>query len=138
MRVNKYQRALNKKGFKYFKLYSDSTLKCLSKDYLISYIHMLHHNWGECDESYNSIMTETIKLRKELDNTGLKFNELEDVDSKEDHMTICQTLEAISEITQSEDVDIMLNYVEERVKAMERRLSQYREAIEGLGFKRLG
>ena len=52
-------------------------------------------------------------------------------------MTICETLEAIGEITQSQEVDSMLNYVEERVLAMERRLNEYRKAIEGLGFKRL-
>lgn len=57
--------------------------------------------------------------------------------AKHQDMTICETLEAISEITQSEEVNLMLNYVEERVLAMERRLNEYRKAIEGLGFKRL-
>lgn len=42
--------------FKHFKLHSDSTLKKLTKDELISYIHMVYHNWGATDEAYNNIM----------------------------------------------------------------------------------
>ena len=53
-------------------------------------------------------------------------------------MTICQTLEAISELTQNDEVEKMLNYIEERVGAMEDRLLAYCNAIESLGFKRIG
>lgn len=52
-------------------------------------------------------------------------------------MTICEGLEAISEIVQSDEVEAILNYIEERVLAMNHRLNEYRKAIEGLGFKRL-
>lgn len=31
--------------FKYFKLYSDDTLKNMNKEELVSYIHMLYRNW---------------------------------------------------------------------------------------------
>ncbi len=53
-------------------------------------------------------------------------------------MTICETLEAISELTQNDEVEKMLNYIEERVGAMEDRLLAYCNAIESLGFKRIG
>lgn len=41
---------MNSQEFKNFKLHTDSTLKSLKKDELISYIHMLHHNWSVADE----------------------------------------------------------------------------------------
>lgn len=47
---------MNTDSFKHFKLHSDSTLKILTKDELISYIHMLHHNWGVCDEQLYNVM----------------------------------------------------------------------------------
>lgn len=69
---------MNTADFKYFKLHSDSTLKRLTKDELISYIHMLHHNWGACDWSYYNVMIQVKKLQKELDNPPLKLDELRD------------------------------------------------------------
>ena len=41
---------MNSAEFKHFKLHADSTLKGMTKDELISYIHMLHHNWEVCDD----------------------------------------------------------------------------------------
>lgn len=59
--------AMNTDEFKHFKLHSDSTLKSLKKDELISYIHMLYHNWGACDESYYNVMAYANMLDKALD-----------------------------------------------------------------------
>lgn len=67
---------MNTADYKCFKLHSDSTLKHLTKDELISYIHMLHHNWGACDESYYNVMNLAKELQKELDNPPLKFEDL--------------------------------------------------------------
>lgn len=47
---------VNTDEFKHFKLHSDSTLKSLKKDDLISYIHMVYRNWQSTDESYNNVM----------------------------------------------------------------------------------
>ena len=44
----------NTDEFQHFKLHSDSTLKPLKKDELISYIHMVY-NWGVCDENLKNI-----------------------------------------------------------------------------------
>jgi hypothetical protein len=55
---------MNTDGFKHFKLHSDSTLKSLKKDELISYIHMLYHNWGACDESYYNVMVYAETLQQ--------------------------------------------------------------------------
>jgi len=35
---------MNTADFKHFKLHNDSTLKSMTKDELIGYIHMLYHN----------------------------------------------------------------------------------------------
>lgn len=39
----------NSLEFKHFKLYADSTLKNMTKDELISYIHTIYHNWKCAD-----------------------------------------------------------------------------------------
>lgn len=39
----------NSLEFKHFKLYADSTLKNMTKDELISYIHVIYHNWKCAD-----------------------------------------------------------------------------------------
>lgn len=39
----------NSLEFKHFKLYADSTLKNMTKDELISYIHAIYHNWKCAD-----------------------------------------------------------------------------------------
>lgn len=46
---------MNTEGFKHFKLYTDSTLKSMTKDELIEYIHMLYHNWSATDERFNNV-----------------------------------------------------------------------------------
>lgn len=45
----------NTDEFIHFKLHSDSTLKSRRKDELLSYIHMLYHNWDVCDENLKNI-----------------------------------------------------------------------------------
>lgn len=45
----------NTDEFQHFKLHSDSTLKSLKKDELISYIKMVYHNWDVCDENLKNI-----------------------------------------------------------------------------------
>ena len=55
---------MNTDDFKHFKLHSDSTLKSLKKDELISYIHMLYHNWGACDESFCNVMEYAETLQR--------------------------------------------------------------------------
>lgn len=52
--------------FKNFKLHADSTLKSMSKDELISYIHMLHHNWNVSDEQLFNVIEINNKLQDEL------------------------------------------------------------------------
>lgn len=58
---------MNTEEFKHFKLHSYSTLKSMTKAELISYIHMIHYNWGACDESYNKVMQYAKLLDKALD-----------------------------------------------------------------------
>lgn len=53
--------------FKNFRLHADSTLKCMSKDELINYIYMLHHNWGVSDEQLFNVFKINNKLQDELD-----------------------------------------------------------------------
>ncbi len=56
---------MNTDEFKHFKLHSDSALKSLTKDELISYIHMLYHNWGVSDESYYNVMEYAKQLQQQ-------------------------------------------------------------------------
>lgn len=56
---------MNTAEFKHFKLHSDSTLKALKKDELISYIHMLYHNWCISDESYYNVMEYAKQLQQQ-------------------------------------------------------------------------
>lgn len=74
-----------------------------------------------------------------LDDMGV-FRKLidEHFEHKCKYMTICETLEAISELTQNDEVENMLNYIEERVGAIEDRLLECCNAIERLGFERVG
>lgn len=58
---------MNTAEFKHFKLHSDSTLNAMTKVELISYIHMLYHNWAACDESYYNVMQHAKLLDKALD-----------------------------------------------------------------------
>lgn len=58
---------LNILGFKNFKLHADSTLKRLTKDELVSYIHMLHHNWSVADERLCNAIICNNKINNALD-----------------------------------------------------------------------
>lgn len=57
---------MNTDGFKHFKLYSYSTLKSLTNEELISYIHMLYHNWGTSDESLYNVMEYAETLQQQI------------------------------------------------------------------------
>lgn len=57
---------MNSLDFKAFRLYNDSTLKSMNKDELISYIHMLHHNWGACDERLRNVIDYQEQKREVL------------------------------------------------------------------------
>lgn len=52
----------NSLEFKNFNLHSDNTLMQLKKKELISYIHMLYHNWSACDERCVNIQKYAEKL----------------------------------------------------------------------------
>lgn len=52
----------NSIDFRNFKLHADSTLKGMSKDELISYIHMLYDNWECTDTFYEN----ALKCNEEL------------------------------------------------------------------------
>lgn len=58
---------MNSAEFKHFKLHADSTLKSMTKDELVSYIHMLYHNWGVFDERLCNGIDYSRKLDKALD-----------------------------------------------------------------------
>ena len=53
--------------FNSFKLHADGTLKNMLKDELISYIHMLHHNWDVSDEQLFNVIEKIKTLQNELD-----------------------------------------------------------------------
>lgn len=58
---------MNSLEFKNFKLHADSTLKSMKKDELISYIHMLHHNWSVTDEQLCNAIDCNYKINDALD-----------------------------------------------------------------------
>lgn len=58
---------MNSQEFKHFKLHADSTLKSMTKDELISYIHMLHNNWKACDEQMCNVMDYNLELQSKVD-----------------------------------------------------------------------
>lgn len=58
---------MNSAEFKNFNIHADSTLKNMTKDELISYIHMLHHNWGATDEQSCNVTKENEKLNEKID-----------------------------------------------------------------------
>lgn len=57
----------NSLGFEHFNLHADSTLKNMTKDELISYIHMLHHNWSCTDTRCCNTIEMNYELEKALD-----------------------------------------------------------------------
>ena len=64
---DRFESKENTLEFKNFRLHADSTLKCMSKDELISYIHMLHYNWSVSDEQLFNVIKINNKLQDELD-----------------------------------------------------------------------
>lgn len=63
----------NSMEFKNFKLYADSTLKNMTKDDLISYIHTIYHNWQCADKSKQRLHNIIDDL---TENNPLNFEEL--------------------------------------------------------------
>ena len=53
--------------FKNFKLHANSTLKNMPKDELISYIHILHHNWDVSDKQLFNVIEKIKTLQDGLD-----------------------------------------------------------------------
>lgn len=58
---------MNSLEFKNFKLHTNSTLKNMTKDGLIRYIHTLHHNWSVADEQLCNAIEVNKKWDKALD-----------------------------------------------------------------------
>lgn len=58
---------MNSLDFKHFKLHADGTLKSMTKDKLISYIHMLHSNWKVTDEQLWNVIEYNHKIDMALD-----------------------------------------------------------------------
>lgn len=52
----------NSFGFLYFKMYSNNTLKRMTKDWLIEYINVLYINWKGTDNTYERVS----RLAKQL------------------------------------------------------------------------
>lgn len=57
----------NTAEFNHFKLYANSTLKAMTKDELIDYVHLLHHNWGASDEQLFNVIEKIKTLQDGLD-----------------------------------------------------------------------
>lgn len=78
MEYKEKQVPINSAEFKHFKLHSDSTLKRLTKDDLINYIHALYHNWKESDEraehikAHAEILHEKSEIPKKVIELGKK------------------------------------------------------------------
>lgn len=58
------QNMKNSIEFEHFKLHSDSTLKSMKKDELISYIHMVYHNWSVTDERAEIVIEYVEKFQQ--------------------------------------------------------------------------
>ena len=74
---------MNSADFKNFKLHADSTLKSMTKDELIGYIHMLHHNWGVTDEQLCNVINENKRVIANIVFDEDKLKELVDKAIKE-------------------------------------------------------
>lgn len=63
MRLNEQIEPKENTGeYEYFKLYSDSTLKNLTKIELVNYIKMLYYNWGVCDDQLKRVIDKAKEL----------------------------------------------------------------------------
>lgn len=47
---------MSKESIKIFNLYSDNTMKSMTKDELIKYVHIIYENWENCDETYEKLV----------------------------------------------------------------------------------
>lgn len=83
---------MSKESMEHFGLYSDSTMKSMTKDELIKYVHIIYENWESCDETSERIVEANMKLLKEnellkrevkaLDEEGVQKCELNEKLSK--------------------------------------------------------
>lgn len=78
----------NTDEFIHFKLHSDGTLKSRRKDELLSYIHMLYHNWDVCDENLKNI-ADNITILDDALTRACKRIEYENNDGKMDKDMKC-------------------------------------------------
>lgn len=68
----------NSFGFLYFKMYSNSTLKRMTKDWLIGYINVLYINWKGTDNTCERVK----RLAKQLYEKAKEYKEALDEDDK--------------------------------------------------------
>jgi hypothetical protein len=68
----------NSFGFLHFKMYSNSTLKRMTKDWLIEYINVLYINWKGTDNTYERVS----RLAKQLYEKAKEYKEALDEDDK--------------------------------------------------------
>lgn len=68
----------NSFGFLHFKMYSNSTLKRMTKDWLIEYINVLYINWNGTDNTYERVS----RLAKQLYEKAKEYKEALDEDDK--------------------------------------------------------
>ena len=61
-----YEHFENSMEFKHFNMHRKSTLKKLNKDELIDYIHMIYHNWENCDWFLNNVVKQNSELLDEI------------------------------------------------------------------------
>lgn len=96
--------------FKNFKLHADGTLKSMSKDELISYIHMLHHNWSVSDEQLFNVIKKIKTLQDELDAIkNLKPYRFEDLKEGMFVYDIClDFIYRINKIYKNKDIDLLI------------------------------
>lgn len=78
----------NTDEFQHFKLHSDSTLKSLKKDELISYIHMVYYNWDVCDENLKNIV-DNITILDDALTRACERIEYENAEGKMDDSSAC-------------------------------------------------
>ncbi len=78
----------NTDEFIHFKLHSDGTLRSRTKDELISYIHMLYHNWDVCDENLKNI-ADNITILDDALTRACNRIEYENAEGKMDDSSAC-------------------------------------------------
>lgn len=89
---------MNSAEFKNFKIHADSTLKGMTKDELISYIHMLHHNWEVCDDMIVSFRTANLEKYEYINTLERENNVLKSALDK-----ACERLETYDMLVTDDD-----------------------------------